>query len=201
VTTTAYSEASTAARIPGRSWTIRLTGHADRTATVTCTTVGCKMPPRSRDLAALRVFAAQHATAHAKTATVRPNAACHCRAQQCSPHPAAKVALCTGAVVLVLRHDPSVGQVWTLAEVCETCAPLMTYATVLARAPRTRPATPQVTPPAAHPAIPHPTPVPGGFSSQGAGVGTDGGGEGVRRRSRRGSGSRGRGGRNPRQAR
>ncbi|MGW2939658.1 hypothetical protein ACWDA7_50190 [Streptomyces sp. NPDC001156] len=135
MTTTAYSEASTAARLPGRSWTIRLTGHADRTAIVTCSTAGCRMPPRSRDLAALRAFAAQHAAAHAKTATVRPNAACHCRAQQCSAHPAAKVPQCTGAVVLVLRHDPSVGQVWTLAEVCATCAPLMTHTTVLARAP------------------------------------------------------------------
>jgi hypothetical protein len=111
--TTAYSEAATAERTPGRSWTIRLTGHTDHTATVTCSTAGCKMPPRSRNLAALRTFAAQHAAAHAKTATVRPNAACHCRAQQCSMHPAAKATLCAGAVVLFFparREHPRCGR-------------------------------------------------------------------------------------------
>jgi uncharacterized membrane protein YgcG len=197
--TTTYSEASTAERTPGRCWTIRLTGHTDRTATVTCSTAGCKMPPRSRNLSALRTFAAQHAAAHARTATVRPNAACHCWAQQCSAHPVAKATQCAGAVVLVLRHDPSVGQVWTLAEVCEACAPLMTHTTVLVRAPRTRPAP---APAASKPSVAPPSSVPGGFSSQGAGGGTDSGGEGARRRPRRGgSRSRGQGGRNPRQAR
>jgi hypothetical protein len=146
----------------------------------------------------LRKFAVQHAAAHAKTATVRSNAACHCRAQECATHPAVKVTQCSGGVVLVLRHDPSVGQVWTLAEVCEACAPLMTHTTVLVRVPRHRPATPQ---PAAQAAVPHPSSVPGGFSSQGAGGGADGGGEEVRRRPRRGSRSHGRGGRSPRQAR
>ncbi|WP_176743543.1 hypothetical protein [Streptomyces agglomeratus] len=134
--TTAYSESSTE-RIPGRAWTIRLTGHADRSATVTCSTAACRMPPRSKDLAALRVFAAQHVAAHAKAATVRPNASCHCRAQRCATHEHTRVH-CAGTVVLILRHDPTVGRVWTLEEVCESCAPLISNATILARAARTR---------------------------------------------------------------
>ncbi|MEU8837479.1 hypothetical protein AB0C64_44835, partial [Streptomyces sp900116325] len=71
--TTAYSESSTE-RIPGRSWTVRLIGNTDRSATITCSTVGCRMPPRSKDLTALRTLAARHALAHAKAAAIRANA-------------------------------------------------------------------------------------------------------------------------------
>lgn len=91
------------------------------------------MPPRSRDVAALRRFAEAHALAHARAASVRADAACWCRHHRCAPHEGTRVS-CAGAVVLVLRHDPAVGQVWTLSEVCSACAPLMSHARVLARA-------------------------------------------------------------------
>ncbi|MFJ5933958.1 hypothetical protein [Streptomyces sp. NPDC093071] len=129
--TTTPLEPSTA-RVPGRAWTVRLTGHSDRAVSVTCTSP-CTMPARSRDLASLRAFAAQHAAAHAKAATVRPNAACHCRAERCEAHPGDKT-LCAGEVVLILRHDPIVGQVWIVEEVCATCAPHIPHARILARA-------------------------------------------------------------------
>ncbi|WP_079149927.1 hypothetical protein [Streptomyces agglomeratus] len=159
--TTAPSASSTE-RIPGRAWTIRLTGHADRSATVTCSTSACRMPPRSKDLMALRTFAAQHVTAHAKAATVRPNAACHCRAQHCATHEPTRVH-CTGTVVLILRHDPTVGRVWTLEEVCESCAPLIANARIFARA-----AQPRVTAPAEAAksiTVPAQSGAPGGFFS------------------------------------
>ncbi|MFH9044333.1 hypothetical protein ACH4FA_34065 [Streptomyces sp. NPDC017966] len=166
--TTAYSETPTE-RVPGRAWTVRLTGHSDRTASVSCSTPACRMPARSKDLAALRAFAARHAAAHAKAATVRPHAWCHCGSQRCAAHPETKTH-CAGAVLLILRHDPTVGRVWSVEEVCETCAPLLAHATVLARAaqPRRRtdrPATdrPATVVPAARPGV------PGGFSSPAAG--------------------------------
>ncbi|MFJ3799933.1 hypothetical protein ACIPSJ_27080 [Streptomyces sp. NPDC090088] len=162
---TAASEPSPE-RVPGRVWTIRLTGHADRTATVTCTTAACRMPPRSKDLAGMRAFAAQHAAAHARVATVHANAWCHCASTQCAAHPDTTVH-CAGGVALVLQHDPVVGRVWTLEEVCEVCAPLIPNARVLARAIRPSRANqrqdgqvpaPQL-PASARPGI------PGGFSS------------------------------------
>ncbi|MFI9122486.1 hypothetical protein ACIGW0_24385 [Streptomyces bikiniensis] len=91
------------------------------------------MPARSRDLAALRAFAARHAAAHAKAAAVRPNASCHCRAERCEAHPGEKTP-CAGEVVLILRHDPIVGQVWIVEEVCGMCAPHIPHARILARA-------------------------------------------------------------------
>ncbi|MGK5501011.1 hypothetical protein ACSNOF_24280, partial [Streptomyces sp. URMC 125] len=84
--TTAFDASPTAGRIPGRAWTVRITGHADRTASVSCSVAACTMPPRSRNLSALRAFAARHAAAHARAATVRPDAACHCRARHCTAH-------------------------------------------------------------------------------------------------------------------
>ncbi|MER6564056.1 hypothetical protein ABT300_41325 [Streptomyces sp. NPDC001027] len=128
------------ARRPGRCWTIRVVGHRDRTASVTCSSA-CAMPPRSRDLAALRRFAEAHAAAHARAAAVHHDAACWCRRQRCAPHEDVRVS-CAGTVVLVLRHDPSVGQVWTLSEVCSSCAPLMPHTRVLSRAAAPRPRTP-----------------------------------------------------------
>lgn len=191
--TTANSESSTTVRIPGRGWTVRLTGHTDRSATVTCTAT-CRMPARSRDLATLRRFAAQHAAAHAKAATVRPNAACHCRSQRCDAHAANKVH-CSGAVVMILRHDPSVGQVWIVEEVCESCAPLIPHARILARA--TAPARTAPVKPAAAAQVPAPArpDVMGLFSS--AGAAADSGRDTVRP-SRSGSG---RPRRSPRQGR
>ncbi|MGP3953478.1 hypothetical protein [Streptomyces sp. 7N604] len=158
--TTAYNESSTE-RIPGRSWTVRLTGHSDRTASVSCSTVACRMPPRSRNLAALRTFAAQHAAAHARAATIRPNASCHCRAQHCAAHQA-KVR-CAGGVVMILRHDPTVGREWTVEEVCESCAPLIAHATIVGRADRARSAA--TTKPAKKVPTPARSSVPTGFSS------------------------------------
>ncbi|MFI8521619.1 hypothetical protein ACIGEZ_27965 [Streptomyces sp. NPDC085481] len=119
-------------RLPGRIWTIRLTGHPDHSATVTCTTPGCRMPARSKELRALRAFAAEHVRAHARLATPRPNAACACGASACRHHSAR--ATCTGRTLLVLIHNPAIAEVWTLAEICQACAPLINHATVLAGA-------------------------------------------------------------------
>ncbi|MEU2491071.1 hypothetical protein [Streptomyces sp. NPDC007883] len=180
--TTAYSETSTA-RVPGRSWTVRLMGHADHSATVSCSTAACRMPPRSKDLASLRAFAARHAAAHARAATVRPNASCHCRAEQCGAHQDTRVQ-CAGSVVMILRHDPTVGRVWSVAEVCASCAPLLPHATVIAAAAaRPRPAATAAAPSAPEvPAARTPSSVPGGFSSPGtAGPETDAGGRRPRR--------------------
>ncbi|WP_432136479.1 MULTISPECIES: hypothetical protein [unclassified Streptomyces] len=162
------------------------------------------MPARSRDIAALRRFADAHAAAHARAATVRPDASCGCRLHKCSAHEGARVT-CAGAVVLVLRHDPSVGQVWTLTEVCSACAPLMSHTRVVARAapPARRPAeapadgSPSEAP--AHrtrapdtPRAPETRAVPGGFSAPAPGPAPDGarvGGQ-RRRRGRTGDGRR-----------
>jgi hypothetical protein len=126
------------------------------------------MPARSEDLAGLRAFAAQHAAAHAKAATVRPNAWCHCGSQRCGAHPDTKTH-CAGAVLMILRHDPVMRRVWSVEEVCETCAPLIPNATVLARAerPRRTPDGRTAQPPAAQPSTVRPV-VAGGFSSPAA---------------------------------
>ncbi|MFI5978880.1 hypothetical protein [Streptomyces sp. NPDC051452] len=162
--TTAHTQTSTE-RVPGRAWTVRLTGYADRSATVSCSNTACTMPGRSKDLAALRRFAAQHAAAHAKAATVRANAGCHCGSTGCEAHPETRTQ-CAGAVTLILRHDPTVGRVWNIEEVCAACAPLLTHTTVVARAARPQRASEQ--PPAPVPAA-RPR-VPGGFSSPTAGT-------------------------------
>ncbi|MFI2352380.1 hypothetical protein ACH492_36385 [Streptomyces sp. NPDC019443] len=128
-------------RTPGRTWTVRLTGHADRTATVSCSTGACTLPPRSRDVAGLRRFAALHAASHAKAARVRERASCQCWAQSCAAHEGMRVH-CSGSTVLVLRHDPAVARVWHLAEVCAACAKVMTHTRVVGLpAPTARPAT------------------------------------------------------------
>ncbi|MEU6404288.1 hypothetical protein [Streptomyces sp. NPDC046985] len=145
---------------PGRSWTVRLTGHGDRTASVTCSSA-CAMPPRSRDLAALRRFAEAHAHAHAKAATVHDDAACQCRRQQCAAHEESP-ADCAGRIVLVLRHDPAVGQVWALAEVCASCAASTPHTRIMSRSlPRAAPAGAPPERQAPAPAVA----VPGGFSA------------------------------------
>ncbi|MFJ3214123.1 hypothetical protein [Streptomyces flaveolus] len=149
--TTVHTETSTE-RIPGWAWTVRIVGHGRTSASVTCSTAACRMPARSDDLAALRAFAARHAAAHAKAATVRPNAWCHCGSQHCGAHPDT-------------RHDPVMRRVWSVEEVCETCAPLIPNATVLARAERPR-RTPE-RPTAQNPGPVRPV-VAGGFSSPAA---------------------------------
>ncbi|MFG3551841.1 hypothetical protein [Streptomyces sp. NPDC047725] len=158
--TTVHSEPSTE-RIPGRAWTVRIVGHGRSSASVTCSTAACRMPPRSTDLAALRAFAARHAAAHAKAATVRPNARCHCGSQRCGAHPDTQTH-CAGAVLMILRHDPVMRRVWSVEEVCETCAPLIPNAAILARAERRR-RTPDH-PPTQAPAPARPS-VAAGFSS------------------------------------
>ncbi|MFD3541399.1 hypothetical protein ACFWUQ_18145 [Streptomyces sp. NPDC058662] len=122
-------------RAAGRTWTVRLTGHGDHTVSVTCSVEACRMPARSKDTAGMRRFAAEHARAHARLATVRPNAACACRAAECAFHDSARSG-CSGTPMLVLVHNPAVGQVWTLAEVCQECARLIPHITVLGRAER-----------------------------------------------------------------
>ncbi|MFD7078887.1 hypothetical protein [Streptomyces sp. NPDC059918] len=155
-------------RVPGRTWTVRLTGHGDHTVSVTCSTAACRMPSRSKDTAAMRRFAAEHSRAHARLATVRPDAACACRAAECGFHEDTR-ASCTGAPLLVLIHNPAVGQVWTLAEICQACAPLISHTAVLGRA---EPSGPPRSPSASAPvssltASPPPArvAVAGGFSS------------------------------------
>lgn len=164
--TTAYSEPSTE-RTPGRAWTIRILGHGSRTASVTCSTAACRMPARSENLTALRTFAAAHAAAHAKAATINPHAYCHCGSQRCGAHPDTKTS-CAGGVVLILRHDPMVRRVWTVEEVCETCAPLIPNTTVLARAAQpNRTTSPSPRPANADGQVPAPArpSIAGGFSS------------------------------------
>ncbi len=126
------------------------------------------MPPRSKDTAAMRRFAAEHARAHARLATVRPHAACACRAAECGFHEDTR-ASCTGAPLLVLIHNPAVGQVWTLAEICQACAPLISHTAVLGRVQQSAPPRPSAgpAPASALPATPAPArvAVAGGFSS------------------------------------
>ncbi|TXS04949.1 hypothetical protein EAO73_14750 [Streptomyces sp. col6] len=161
--TTVHTETSTE-RVPGRAWTVRIIGHGRTSASVTCSTTACRMPPRSEDLPALRAFAARHAAAHAKAATLRPNARCRCGVQSCEAHPDSKTP-CTGAVLLILRHDPVMRRVWSVEEVCEACAPLIPNVTVLARAERPRRNPDRTTAQLAAPVRPV---VAGGFSSPAA---------------------------------
>ncbi|MGW6535248.1 hypothetical protein ACWGBV_25935 [Streptomyces sp. NPDC055051] len=176
--------------MPGRTWTIRLTGHHDHSARVSCTTTGCRMPDRSKDVRALRAFAAEHVRAHARLATPRPHASCACGGSGCRHHQTR--ATCFGRTLLVLIHNPAVGEVWTLAEICEACAPLITHARIVARsaapaeARRTeRVPEPRTAAPAA-PAAPG-AGVPVLFSSpEAAGGATDSAGPRQGRRPRRG---------------
>ncbi|MGW7319145.1 hypothetical protein [Streptomyces sp. NPDC054865] len=149
-------------RVPGRTWTVRLIGHGDHSVSVTCSVEACRMPPRSKDTGAMRRFAAEHARAHARLATVRPNAACACGAAECAYHEGSR-ASCAGTPLLVLVHNPAVGQVWTLAEVCQSCAPLIGNLSVLGRAQCPAAAGAPVAAPAV--AQQSRTAVPGGFSS------------------------------------
>ncbi|MFD9163042.1 hypothetical protein ACFVZ8_13790 [Streptomyces sp. NPDC059558] len=145
--------------MPGRTWTVRLTGHHDHTVSVTCSTAACRMPPRSKDAAGMRRFAAEHIKAHGRLAGTRPNAACSCGSAQCALHE--NPVHCAGTSLRVLVHNPAVGQVWTLAEVCQTCARNIPHITILATAKPAvpTPAAPSVEQPAQR------TAVPGGFSS------------------------------------
>ncbi|WP_234318324.1 hypothetical protein [Streptomyces sp. NRRL S-244] len=116
----------------------------------------------------MRRFAAEHARAHARLATVRPHAACACRAAECGFHEDTRAA-CTGAPLLVLIHNPAVGQVWTLAEICQACAPLISHTAVLGRAQQSAPPRTPAASAAASPLPASPAParvaVAGGFSS------------------------------------
>jgi hypothetical protein len=162
---TITNETTVTGRSPGRSWTIRLTGHPDRTATLTCSGPACRMPSRSRDLPELRRFAALHAASHAKAAQPRPYATCQCRAQQCSAHEHVKTH-CGGPTVLVLRHDPAVGRVWTLSDVCSACARLMPHARIVARPQAPAPAPPVPVAREGHAApVPARPAIAGGFSA------------------------------------
>ncbi|MFD6113779.1 hypothetical protein ACFWG0_27225 [Streptomyces yangpuensis] len=126
---------------------------------VTCSTAACRMPPRSKDAASMRRFAAEHIKAHGRLASARPNAACSCGSAQCALHESR--VHCTGNSLLVLVHNPAVGQVWTLADVCQTCARDIPHITILATA---KPAVPTPAAPSAEQPAPR-TAVPGGFSS------------------------------------
>ncbi|MFF2196389.1 hypothetical protein [Streptomyces sp. NPDC058157] len=109
----------------------------------------------------MRRFAAEHARAHGRLAGARPNATCSCGSAECAHHETR--VHCTGTSLLVLIHNPAVGQVWTLAEVCQACARHIPHITILATA---KPALPASTSTA--PAVEVETQraaVPGGFSS------------------------------------
>ncbi|MFJ5831400.1 hypothetical protein [Streptomyces sp. NPDC093089] len=116
------------------------------------------MPPRSRDINALRHFAHQHVQAHARLAVPRPHTTCACAAVECRYHTAR--ATCAGRTMLLLIHNRAAGDVWTLAEICQSCAPHITHTTVLSGATgpagRTTPA----------PRTPPPAPVQVTFSSE-----------------------------------
>ncbi|MGW7433990.1 hypothetical protein ACWGIN_31190 [Streptomyces sp. NPDC054861] len=107
----------------------------------------------------MRRFAAEHVKAHGRLAGARPNAACSCGSAKCTLHESR--GQCVGTSMLVLVHNPAVGQVWTLAEVCQACARHIPHITILATA---KPALPVPAAPSAE----QPTQraaVPGGFSS------------------------------------
>ncbi|CAL9673080.1 hypothetical protein SUDANB105_07663 [Streptomyces sp. enrichment culture] len=112
----------------------------------------------------MKLIDSAHAAAHAKAATVNPNAYCHCGSQRCGAHPDTKTS-CAGSVVLILRHDPVMRRVWSLEEVCEMCAPLIANATVVARAARPNRTTPQSAPAAGQVPAPARPGIAGGFSS------------------------------------
>ncbi|MFF0550175.1 hypothetical protein ACFYUL_14550 [Streptomyces sp. NPDC004311] len=128
---------------------------------VSCSTAACRMPARSKDTTGMRRFAADHARAHARLAGIRPNADCSCGGAQCALHEARVP--CGGSALLVLVHNAAVGQVWTLAEVCQACARQIPHTTVLATgSPAAAAPAPQGAvgvPPAPRAAV------PGGFSS------------------------------------
>ncbi|WP_424216300.1 hypothetical protein ACN20G_29615 (plasmid) [Streptomyces sp. BI20] len=147
--------------VPGRTWIVRVTGHADHTVSVTCSDNTCRMPARSKDVAAVRRAAAEHAALHARRAGARPEASCHCGAEQCALHEAR--AACSGASMLVLIHNRAVGRVWTLADVCQACAREIPHLTVLAKATTASTAPARV--PGAAEATPVRPAVAGGFSS------------------------------------
>ncbi|MFE0651949.1 hypothetical protein ACFVZH_25560 [Streptomyces sp. NPDC059534] len=67
-----------------------------------------------------------------------------------------------GRNLLLLIHNRAVGDVWTLAEICQGCAPHITHTTVLSGAA----APPGTSAPA--PRTPPPAPVPVTFSSEDA---------------------------------
>ncbi|MEV7442814.1 hypothetical protein AB0O22_16930 [Streptomyces sp. NPDC091204] len=107
----------------------------------------------------MRRFAAEHIKAHGRLAGARPNAACSCGSAHCALHESR--IHCSGSSLLVLVHKPAVGQVWTLAEVCQTCARSIPHITILATA---KPAVPTPAAPSVEQRAPL-TAVPGGFSS------------------------------------
>lgn len=181
---TTYSDVSPASRVPGRCWTVRVDGHADRTATVTCARpedvpgAPCRIPPRFPDTAAARAFAAAHAAAHARLAMPRPDALCRCQAGECAWHEGSRV-VCAGDTVLLVRADPAVNRLWQVAEVCSRCSshiPHSTMVSVAAR-PGRNPAAPAVEP-AGRPMV------AGGFSSGGLPPAEPGSGRPPRRSSR-----------------
>ncbi|MFC8014322.1 hypothetical protein [Streptomyces cinereoruber] len=107
----------------------------------------------------MRRFAAEHIKAHGRLAGARPNAACSCGSAHCALHETR--VHCSGSSLLVLVHNPAVGQVWTLAEVCQTCARDIRHITILATA---KPAVPNPVTPSREQSAPR-IAVPGGFSS------------------------------------
>ncbi|MFE5681575.1 hypothetical protein ACFQ7B_38975 [Streptomyces erythrochromogenes] len=107
----------------------------------------------------MRRFAADHIKAHARLAAARLRTGCACGSMRCALHQGH--VQCSGTKLLILVHDPAVGQVWTLAEVCQTCARQIPHTTVLATG---RPTLPAPTAPVTAQPVQRAA-VPGGFSS------------------------------------
>lgn len=110
---------STPRRTPGRQWTVRVIGKADRQAQLSCSDA-CDLPERSRDLRHLAQAAINHLAHHADKARA-PQAARYCACQCEAWHRDVKTGSCAGDIALVLV--PSMpGRVWHLAEACTSCA-------------------------------------------------------------------------------
>ncbi|MGW2657209.1 hypothetical protein ACWC1D_26570 [Streptomyces sp. NPDC001478] len=147
---------STLQRTPGRQWTVRVTGRADRQAQLSCSDA-CGLPERSRDLRYLAQAAINHLAHHANTARA-PQPTRYCACQCTTWHRDIKTGSCAGEIALVLVCSMP-GRVWHLAEVCTSCARHIPGGRIVGIAKRPARTTPA---PAAAPA---PRSVPGGFAA------------------------------------
>jgi len=151
---------STLQRTPGRQWTVRVTGRADRQAQLSCSDA-CDLPERSRDLRHLAQAAINHLADHANTARA-PQPARYCACQCATWHRDIKTASCAGEIALVLVCSMP-GRVWHLAEVCTSCSRHISGGRIVRTTKRpartTTPATASSDPARA------PRPVSGGFAA------------------------------------
>lgn len=148
---------STLQRTPGRQWTVRVTGRADRQAQLSCSDA-CDLPERSRDLRHLAQAAINHLAHHANTARA-PQPARYCACQCATWHRDVKTGSCAGEIALVLVCSMP-GRVWHLAEVCTSCSRHIPGGRIVRTTKR-----PARTAPASAATAHAPRPVPGGFAA------------------------------------